>query len=245
MRLLIDAGNTRIKWAQSAGESWTDLPAVPVAQVHTLAASIATLPEMDEVWVSNVAGEHVAEQIRSACAARAWSARFIQAQAQQCGVKNRYAIPEQLGCDRWAALIAAWHHCGRAALVVNCGTATTIDTLSDSGEFIGGLILPGIALMQDVLSQNTAGLPSRVRSPAGEYAAFPLNTNDAIHSGALQATCGAIQRQYGLLADAQAPIMLGGGAAQEVQDMLGLPVIPVTDLVLQGLKIIAQEASGK
>jgi type III pantothenate kinase len=154
----------------------------------------------------------------------------------QCGVRNAYARPEQLGCDRWAALIAAWHRVGSACLVVGCGTATTIDALSDSGEFIGGLILPGIELMQRSLTGATANL----RAGKGKYADFPDNTVDALLGGAIQATCGAIERQYALLNVAGAPVLLSGGAADLLLPHLNLPVQSVDDMVLQGLQLISR-----
>ena len=292
MKLLIDAGNTRIKWALLAGEEWLHLAAVPSDQAHTLGVRVAHLPAVNEVWVSNVAGAEVARYIRSACAARGWQVQFISAQKKQCGVSNGYLSPEQLGSDRWAALIAAWHRIGKPTLVVNCGTATTIDALSDNGEFLGGLILPGIALMQssvvaaaaqlqkstgkfadfpvntsdalwsgalqatcgaiqrqhELLGKRDApvllsGGAAQLQQGTGKYAAFPVNTADALWSGALQATCGAIQRQHELLGDAHAPVLLGGGAARPLLELIKLPVHPVEDLVLQGLKLIAREAS--
>jgi type III pantothenate kinase len=239
MKLLIDAGNTRIKWALLAGEEWLHLTAVPSDQAHILSARVAHLPAVREVWVSNVAGAEVARHIQAACASRGWQPKFIGAQKIQCGVSNGYSSPEQLGSDRWAALIAAWHRAGSSALVVNCGTATTIDALSARGEFLGGLILPGLALMQSSVIATAAQL----QQATGRYAAFPVNTADAVWSGALQATCGAIQRQHELLGDAHAPVFLSGGAAQPLQELIKLPVHPVVDLVLQGLKLIAQEAS--
>lgn len=238
MKLVIDAGNTRIKWALLGDDYWTHLPAVAAKHAHHLTVQIATLPEVSAVWVSNVAGAEVARHIQEACATRGWKAQFVRAQAQQCGVSNRYASPQQLGSDRWAALVAAWHRVGSAVLVVNCGTATTIDALSDQGEFMGGLILPGIALMQHSLVAQTAQL----ELGEGVYQAFPCNTADAILSGALQATCGAIQRQYALLEDARVPVLLGGGSASAVWELLPLPLLPVVDLVLQGLKVMAEEA---
>ena len=239
MKLLIDAGNTRIKWALLCGEEWLHLNPVPNDQAHTLSARMSHLPELQEVWVSNVAGAKIAGKIEAACKARGWQARFIVAQQRQCGVRNGYTVPERLGSDRWAALVAAWHRVGGAALVVNCGTATTIDALAHDGTFLGGLILPGIALLQSSIS----GAAAQLHNGPGKYAEFPLDTADAITSGALQATCGAIQRQYQLLGDAGAPVLLGGGAAQSVPDMLALPVRQVQDMVLQGIKLIAQEAS--
>lgn len=239
MKLLIDAGNTRIKWALLAGETWTHLPAVAITQAHTLAAQIATFPALNSVWVSNVAGENIAQYIQAACAARQLPVQFVRAQKSYAGVSNLYHTPAQLGADRWMALIAAWQMFGRAALVVNCGTATTIDALSARGEFLGGLIVPGIALMQHSLVANTAQLQEN----AGQYAVFPRNTADAIYSGALCATAAAIARQYEQLNDPHAPLILSGGAAQALQDLLKLPVTWVDDLVLQGLKIMSQETS--
>jgi type III pantothenate kinase len=151
-------------------------------------------------------------------------------------MRNRYSRPQQLGCDRWAALIAAWQQIGGACLVVVCGTATTIDALSDSGEFLGGLILPGVALMQQSLTTATAQL----NAVDGEYADFPRNTADALLSGAIQASCGAIQRQYALL-NTTSPVLLSGGAAHLLLPQLQLPVKMVDNLVLHGLLLIAQE----
>lgn len=239
MKLLIDAGNTRIKFASLAEGECLHFGTLDTRLVHRWGEQITPLQDaVTEVWVSNVAGADVAREIQTVCQSRAWPVKFIAAQAQQCGVRNGYALPAQLGCDRWAALIAAWHRCGQSALVVNCGTATTIDALSGSGEFLGGLILPGIVLMQKSLVSNTAQL----QHETGQYAAFPTQTADAIVSGALQATCGAIERQYALLGDSRASILLSGGAAQMLRELLKLPVISMEDLVLQGLKIMAQEA---
>jgi type III pantothenate kinase len=237
MRLLIDAGNTRIKWAWVDKETWLQGGALPVERAGELAQQFAGLQEVRQVWVSNVAGEEVEQQLRAACAPA--RPRFIAAQEAQCGVRNGYPSPAQLGSDRWAALIAAWHLVRGACLVVNSGTATTVDALSARGEFIGGLILPGVELMQRSLGGATARLPV---APAGAYAPFPLNTADAIYSGALQASCGAIERQHALLNDSGAPVVLSGGAALVLRDRLNVPLRIVDNLVLQGLLLIAQEA---
>lgn len=237
MRLLIDAGNTNIKLALVDGEHWRPVVNIPSNQVGDL--SFAGYPDVEQVWVSNVAGSEVDRQIKAACAVRHWMPQFITAQVDACGVCNGYALPEQLGSDRWAALIAAWHHVGAACLVVSSGTATTIDALSASGEFIGGLILPGIELMQRSLTSATALLPAG----GGHYTSFPHSTADALFSGAVQASCGAIQRQYALLDMIGAPVLLSGGAAYLLSPHLNLPVQMVDNLVLQGLLLIAQEAS--
>lgn len=239
MRLLIDAGNTLIKSAVLAGDEWLHLTPIPTAEAHTMTARVAHIPGVSEVWVSNVAGDEVAAHLAAACKSRAWTMHLIGSKKQQCGVRNAYKVAERLGSDRWASLIAAWQMTRSPTLVVTCGTATTIDALSAQGEFMGGLILPGLTLMQSSLIDATAKLVH----DAGRYAAFPINTADAIWSGALQATCGAIQRQYALLNDDKAQILLSGGAAQELQELLGIPAQIVRNLVLHGLKSIAEEVS--
>jgi type III pantothenate kinase len=235
-RLLIDAGNTNIKLACVDDEHWLASDSVPTRQADTL--NLSCYSDVQEVWVSNVAGAQVARQLVDACFPLL--PRFVGAQDTQCGVTNSYAIPAQLGSDRWAALIAAWQHVRGACLVVNSGTASTIDALSNSGEFLGGLILPGIELMRNSLG----GAAANLQSGGGSYADFPRNTKDAMQSGALQATCGAIARQYQLLGVADAPVLLGGGAAPVLLAHLGLPVQRAGNLVLQGLLLIANETGG-
>jgi type III pantothenate kinase len=237
MKLLIDAGNTRIKWAFVKGDEWLRPGVLPIEQVRELAQHLNDISQVQQIWVSNVAGEKVARAIR---AFSSYPVNFITASEAQCGVRNSYNDAAQLGSDRWAALIAAWHLLGQACLVVNCGTATTVDTLSNQGEFIGGLILPGTNMMQQSLPIGTA----KLKSHSGKYAAFPLNTADAIFSGAIQASSGAIQRQYGLLNDNAVPILLSGGASVVLQPHLNnLPIRVSDNLVLQGLGLIAQEAN--
>jgi len=236
-RLLIDAGNSRIKWALAQGDDRLAVEQLPVNQAGELNFADHVYDGVQQVWVSNVAGAEVERRIREACAVRQWTTRFILSQMLQCGVRNGYLQAEQLGSDRWAALIAAWHQVGAACLVVNSGTATTIDALSDAGEFIGGLILPGIELMRRSLADSTA----RLQLAEGCYASFPRNTADALVSGAIQSSCGAIQRQYALLATGNAPVLLSGGAAQALQPHLPLPARMTDNLVLQGLWLIAQE----
>jgi type III pantothenate kinase len=237
MKLLIDAGNTRIKWAFVKDGEWLNSGALPIEQANELAQHLNDISQVQQIWVSNVAGENVAQNI---LALSSRPVNFITARVAQCGVRNNYTDVTQLGSDRWAALIAAWHLIGSACLVVNCGTAMTVDTLSNQGEFIGGLILPGTNMMQQSLASGTAQL----KSHSGKYAAFPLNTADAIFSGAIQASSGAIQRQYGLLNDNAAPILLSGGASVVLQPHLNkLPIRVSDNLVLQGLGLIAHEAN--
>jgi type III pantothenate kinase len=236
-KLLIDAGNSRIKWAQVQHDRMQQSGSMALNQISQLARQIADLKEIRQIWVSNVAGDEVAAQIR---ALGVPDTRFVRAQRSGYGIKNSYANPTQLGSDRWAALIAAWNIMGRECIVVNSGTATTIDTLSAQGEFTGGIILPGIELMQRNLISATADL----HAGGGAYERLPINTQDGMFSGAIQATCGAIERQKRMLSD-NAAFILGGGAAQILQPHLSEPLLVVEDIVLRGINLMAREETTK
>jgi type III pantothenate kinase len=122
--------------------------------------------------------------------------------------------------------------------VVMAGTATTIDVLDAAGHFRGGLILPGLDLMRKSLARNTAGLPEA----RGAYRDLPTNTDDAIVSGALHATLGAIERmaeQVCRPASADFCVLLSGGAADMLAPHLDLPLQRVDNLVLEGLARVA------
>jgi type III pantothenate kinase len=252
MTLLIDAGNTRIKWALVDGEEWMHRGDLPTGQAGELSRIIgeqvaqlspsANLHDINQIWVSNVAGEDVSRNILNIGTGISAQPHFAVSRGTQCGVRNGYSIPIQLGSDRWTALISAWHIVKGRCLVVNSGTATTVDTLSGQGQFIGGLILPGVELMRRSLAEAT----DQLKSIQGEYKPFPLNTADAIYSGAIQAICGAIERQYNLLDDESVQLVLSGGTAEALQPHLNrnlfkVPPRVVDNLVLRGLLVMALE----
>jgi type III pantothenate kinase len=152
-------------------------------------------------------------------------------------VKNRYERPEQLGTDRWASLIAARALHAGPCLVVNAGTATTVDMLDGDGSFLGGAILPGVDLMRFVLHEHTGRLPL----DEGMLQDTPRNTLDAIETGCRHAQAGAVERIYRKFRDMDgAPLcIVGGGAGRALVDQLSMPRRYVENLVLEGLAHIA------
>lgn len=238
MMLLLDIGNSRIKWALLEAGRLSQTGALDHSAMSSLQQVFARISAPSRILVSNVAGEEVAARVRELCAVSGCHVEFVQAQSEQCGVRNGYTQPQRLGSDRWAALIAAWHDVQSACLVVTCGTATTVDALSARGEFLGGLILPGVDMMQASLALGTAQL-ERLE---GSFKDFPADTADAIHSGAINATLGAIERQFLLLLakEAGARCVLSGGAALKVMPHLSIAFDHVDNLVLRGLQIIGE-----
>jgi type III pantothenate kinase len=167
---------------------------------------------------------------------------WIVATHAACGVRNGYEHPGQLGADRWASLVAVRQRIEedgppQPAVVVNAGTAVTIDSLDDSGLFRGGMILPNMRLMLRALADNTAAL----KVPPGHASDFPTNTPDALYSGALHAICGAIELARARLPweGRQAKCFIAGGAAAELAPHLTEPVELVDNLVLEGVLVLA------
>lgn len=238
MMLLLDIGNSRIKWAMVEAGRQSKMGSLEHSSMSSLQQVFARSPEPSRILVSNVAGEEVASRVSELCAVWARPVEFIKAKPEQCGVRNGYVQTQRLGSDRWAALIAAWHDVQGACLVVSCGTATTVDALSARGAFLGGLILPGLDMMHGSLATGTAQL----ERDEGALKDFPLDTADAIHSGVVRATLGAIESQFKLLCakEAGARCILSGGAVLKVMPHLSIPFDHVDNLVLRGLQIIGE-----
>jgi type III pantothenate kinase len=239
MIIAIDAGNSRIKWGMFGAGNWQAQGVLATSAAARLAEVATAWPQDALIAVSNVAGNAVAQTLRDVLGRRGATILWLRSSVAQCGVSNGYERPEQLGVDRWAALIGARALIGDACLVVCAGTATTIDLLNAEGVFLGGAILPGYDLMRQSLAQHTAQLPLA----AGHFSEQPRNTMDAIVSGCLMAQAGAIERLYRQL-PAGATCILTGGAAPQLADHLALPVRRVENLVLQGLLRFALEEGG-
>lgn len=232
MILCIDCGNTRIKWGLLTPKgTWQARGALPLAQVDNLRAALINQPAFTRVVGCNVAGAENAQRIAAQLKS---PPEWLVPQREQCGVKNGYKKPAQLGADRWASLIAARSLKVGACVVVNAGTATTIDLIEADGHFRGGLILPGLNLMRAALAHNTADLPHA----NADHHSTPTDTDSAIVSGSLEATVGAIERMHARL-PGPAVCLLSGGAADELVPLLQIPLQQVDDLVLKGLACIA------
>ena len=237
--LAIDAGNTRIKWGVHQEGAFAVTRAMETARSDALVAAWQEDPPARRAIASNVAGPRVQDALAEACARLGIALDVIRSQPAQLGVRNGYREPAQLGSDRWAALVAAHGEAPQNQLVVNAGTALTIDALTGEGVFLGGLIVPGPALMRRSLDRGTAGL----RLTEGEYHDFPRTTPDAITSGAIHACAGAVERMAAVMAEQGAEparIVLGGGAAAELAPHLPIEVAIRENLVLDGLVLIAR-----
>jgi type III pantothenate kinase len=253
--LLIDAGNSRIKWSLVSDTNETlNGGAFEHVDVEAILADIAdwsSLPKPASAWISNVAGPRVGERITALLDARL-PRTIVRAQAQQSGVTNRYTEPESLGSDRWCGMIGAHAaYPGENLLIATIGTATTLEALLADGTFTGGLIAPGWLLMMQSLGTHTAQLPTLLpdtarRAISSSNSIFATDTRTALSSGCLLAQAGLIERA---LQDLRAQwnndvrLILSGGGASEVAGALKVPHTRHDSLVLAGLALIAREAA--
>lgn len=253
MLLLVDAGNTRIKWAlvdrsiaHPVPGVWHAAGSVARADAEQLVQTWRAL-RIGRVLLSNVAGEGLRDELEHivmrALGSKPVAIEWFASVAELGGVRNGYRNPSQLGCDRFAAAIGAHALFPKRALVVaTCGTATTIDAVSADGDFVGGMILPGLGLMASSLAKNTAQLPE-VALHASALQPFADNTDAAIVSGCLAAQAGAIERAVAAHAlthpESGVSCILAGGAADLVAPHLSIAHQRVDNLVLVGLQTVA------
>lgn len=240
MNLLIDIGNTRIKWGVAAnGHILTGLPLLAgQADRHGLADAWKNISRPERIAMSCVNAAAIVETVRTS-ALEFWpDAEIIQvnSQAQGFGVSNAYLNPEKLGVDRWLALVAVRNHYQQPACIVDCGTAITVDLIDEKGQHLGGMICPGLTMMKKSLSEGT----ERLKFDQERHHTGPATyTEAAIYSGTLTAVIGLIEHVFSEQPE-NSLLILTGGDAQLVASQLVDKAIVDADLVLRGLAIVLE-----
>jgi type III pantothenate kinase len=241
MKLLLDVGNSRLKWAQAEGHHIV----AGAAQEHggDPAAAVAAMPDLkvEAIWISNVTGAALGAPLAAALGRRyGVEARFAAVAARHAGLAAAYAEPKRLGVDRWLCLLAAWTQTRAAACVASAGTALTFDAVDASGRHLGGIIAPGLTTMQQAVLGATRF------AAAGPNAAYTeglgTDTEACVRQGALHAAAGALDRLAGKYG-AAAPGLLTGGDAEALLPHLGSGWSLRPNLVLEGLLALAQDSA--
>jgi type III pantothenate kinase len=241
MKLLVDIGNTRLKWGVSQQHTLTMTGALLANALDTATLTTAWQPlsTPDIVAIACVNAPHWVELVRTVCqtlwpGCLCWQ---VQSQALQCGVHNAYPNASSLGIDRWLALIAAHQYYQQDSCIVDCGTAITIDIINQQGQHLGGLISPGLALMRQALAQGTQQLPHL----SNDYVVgLANNTAAGIYSGVILAACGLIEQVRQRYAH-NAQLLLTGGDATLIAQYLSCDSLVNEHLVLKGLSYVAEE----
>ncbi|MBM5812929.1 MAG: type III pantothenate kinase [Gammaproteobacteria bacterium] len=246
MILLLDIGNTRLKWG------WLDggrlIPGGAISHGDAAADGRAALPALDpspaRILAANVAGQEIAQSLDQ------WAAQncrlrieYQRSTRTAAGLRSAYADPESLGVDRWLAMIGAWRRAPVPFVCIAAGTAVTVDAVDATGQHLGGWILPGQALQVESLRRRTADIErNERRAPASVLGSFGTSTAGAVAEGSWQALAAAAGRAVRHLAGrtGTAPrVYLGGGDAGPILARLDVPAELAPDLVLEGLAVIA------
>jgi len=237
MNLLIDIGNTRLKWCLFEANELSNSSALVCAnQLHErLIAAWNNLSIPRQIIISSVAAPAITNVVISVIAIL-WNNTPIIAQVQQntCGLTTCYSNPAQLGIDRWLVLLAAIKRGTEAAVVVDCGTAVTIDVLNSYGQHTGGLIIPGLKLLWKTIFNGTGISP--MEFPVS-FNTLGKNTGECIAAGAVQAIVGAIETTYRQLANQESSprLLVTGGDAIIISKHLTTSHLIIPNLVFEGL----------
>ena len=247
MILLIDIGNTRIKWAQLEHGILGAQAAAAHGEDRVQVFERMTRDELspERILVSNVGGAEIADLCTRSFEHRfGITPQFIQSAKQAAGLTNAYREPAKLGVDRWLAMIAA-HRIKRAAVcVVSVGTAMTIDGVDAEGQHLGGIIVPGPNLMISSLLKNTSDIAPRMMQAELKHTVFADHTMGAVHQGCTHALAALIERAWRAMSaevGAAPQLLVTGGAAADVLPLIDVPYEQLDDLVLRGLALMAME----
>ena len=241
MNLLIDIGNSRVKWGTGTGRNIISGHAFlhqNYLDQNGLLDTWQRLKKPKKIAISSVTSAAIATRI-SALAEQLWPGVDVVrpcAQDYAYGVQNCYQNPGQLGIDRWLCLLALNQHYALPACVVDCGTAMTVDFLDNQGVHLGGLITPGLSLMKKSLHQETESLPFDQQTFSVGLAD---NTGAAIYNGTLLSAAGLIE--YIMARQSMKfKLILTGGDAELIAHHISLDTEIEPDLVLQGLSVILE-----
>lgn len=238
MRLLVDLGNTRLKWAFDDGGAALEVHAEAwdTADALSILARAAAAQPLTGIWLASVVSDEreraLGEALRAASPA---PLHWVRTPAAAVGVRNAYAEPGRLGVDRFLGLVAAFDAGHAPCVLVGCGTALTLDALASDGQHLGGWIAPGPRLMQQSVMTATARV-----WPDGEGHIVDVagNTADGLASGCWHAAAALVERFVARVRPQLGPhagLWLGGGDAQRLSRLIGPPWQVWHDVVLHGL----------
>lgn len=235
MILLIDIGNSRIKWASSDGKMLQDGGSVAHVGNPANAVLSSGLPRAQSIWVSHVMGPQHEKKLAAAIKGKCGKApQIARTRPEFAGLRVSYAQPQRLGVDRWLSMIALRARRREAFCVASAGTALTFDAVDAQGQHLGGVIAPGLMAMQSaVLGTTRFG----VKAMSERYDdGLGRDTESCVRQGALHAAAGLVDR---LAARHKGRRTLTGGDAEVLQPLLTTPWELRPQLVLEGLLALA------
>lgn len=248
MILEIDAGNTRIKWRTLSAADHQLIASGVAADENELFAHFSGDTRLTVIRLSCVRGPDAIAQITEWAQTSLGIPVQVATVTRECaGVSNHYSDMSRMGVDRWLAMLAAFNRTRGACVIVDAGTALTVDAISDEGSHLGGYILPGRQLQAKVLQDNT-----RIRLKIEPSPTIDLghDTEAAVLNGIYASQVALIEKVLRVSGEKSdnLKLYLAGGDAPVLRDLLAqtdaFEVEVVSDLVLDGLRLSCKEGNG-
>ncbi|MBS3963740.1 MAG: type III pantothenate kinase [Methylomonas sp.] len=243
MNVLVDVGNSRLKWCSDIATGLTGTVALDYREHNAcdaLTKAWSAMARPDCVGIASVSTPEIRAWLINVVH-QVWPEvpiRLAETPREACGVINGYSHPQTLGVDRWLAMLAAFDAYPAPLCVVDCGTAMTVDMIDAEGFHQGGLIAPGLNAMQTALSVSTAQLnDAGAAMQAGTHLA--RNTAAGIANGAMMAAVGFIEALHARL-DARCSLIMTGGDAVVIAANLKIAAIIDPQLVMKGLAMLCR-----
>jgi type III pantothenate kinase len=244
VNLLLDIGNSRLKWALCKGGVLMNMGAMP-HKVHDCPQHVeqilAGIPKPTRIFASNVLGQQISTSIDARTLARVGvMVEYVVSGAEACGIRSGYREPNRLGSDRFAALVGAHYHFGCDCIVIDCGTAVTIDALLKDGIHLGGLISPGFMLMRESLMARITALETH---RSASVVLFGRDTEEGVQSGCLRILAAGIEGTTATMVKDMSKDtirLLCGGDAMDLAALLGAAYLCEPHLVLKGLAVMSE-----
>ena len=244
MKLLIDFGNSRCKWASLENQDLQDANAYiyksedPMHRAKEVVEKIC-FDSIQEIHAVSVLGDTFNQEFCEQVDKQAGIITKLHvSQLDSFGVTLAYANPSSYGADRYAALIAAHYKTSGAKIVIDCGTATTVDAIDACGKHLGGLIIPGIELMCSALANKASGITMPKQANATQL--FNDNTADAVYSGSAlvlnHGVRGIIQEIIDNI-NQHVTVYVTGGESSMIS-LNDIEYMDCPNLVLEGLRIM-------
>lgn len=238
MILEIDVGNTRIKWRTLQNGTVVTRGALPKEEL--------------EKWLLIMGQQHAPDKVRISCVANRDIVKRLAEQASQWGcllqeaktshhvasVRCGYDDPGALGVDRWLAVVAAFNQFGRPCVVVDVGSAVTVDLVDGDGQHLGGYIVPGLGMIRQSLFEGTSQV--KVDDFTAASVEPGCSTKQAVTNGSLLMIKAMVESAADLLKPEidSAQIVITGGDGDYLVKVLGDQVCYLPELVMDGLALI-------
>ena len=231
-KLYIDIGNSNTKWRLQFGECFCPSERGQFADLSNYLEEYGDkLKDLNFVYISNVSNEDLSESLK-----RLFKTKFniipsfARVTRKAAGVTCGYTNVADLGVDRWLAMIGATKKYGGNLLVVDAGTAITLDIINDELMHLGGFILPGLRVSSKILTSNTNRISDfyfddQVNIPGND-------TQSCVVGGALFAVISVIKN---LISCNALRLVITGGDKQLIINKISEDCLVEENLVLDGL----------